>query len=178
MVFRIGQKVVYPNQGIGTIENIAQKSVGETNVSFYTLRLAATNSLVLIPLDNIVNIGLRSPITSRECQSLLDSLAENFEPLSNDWKIRFREFTSNMQTGDIFAVADVMKKLDYLSRHKSLSFREQRMLDKAKYLVISEFATVCAQTENQVEERVNEILTCVCEKHEKLNEANAVSIAA
>ncbi len=159
MVFRIGQKVVYPNQGIGTIENISQKNVGEEKVSFYSLRLAATSSLVLIPFENVANIGLRLPISAAECQSLLGRLGENFEPLSQDWKTRFREFTTDMKTGDIFAAADVMKKLNCLSQYKSLSFREQRMFDKAKYLVISECAMVSSLSESEVEAMINNILS-------------------
>jgi Transcriptional regulators, similar to M. xanthus CarD len=50
--FKVGQKVVYPNHGIGTIEQIEQKQIGAVALPFYTLRLAATNSLVLVPVSN------------------------------------------------------------------------------------------------------------------------------
>ena len=78
MGFKVGQKVVYPNHGIGTIEQIEQKQIGATSLPFYTLRLAANNSLVLVPVSNATEVGLRSPISSGECEMLFKVLADDF----------------------------------------------------------------------------------------------------
>jgi CarD family transcriptional regulator len=164
--FKVGQKVVYPNHGIGTIEQIEQKQIGANSLPFYMLRLASTNSLVLVPVSNASEVGLRSPITSGECEMLVKHLSENFTNASTDWKDRFKDFSDKMRTGDIFAVADVLKGLTYLSHSKPLSFREQRMLERARYLVISELAAVCRQPECNVEVRVEEALAKACAKHD------------
>jgi len=165
--FRIGQKVVYPNHGIGTIEQIEQKQIGATLLPFYTLRLAANNSLVLVPVPNASEVGLRAPISSGECEMLLKALADDFTSPANDWKDRFKEFSEKMRTGDIFAVADVLKHLTYLSHSKPLSFREQRMLERSRYLVISELAAVCRQPECNITPRVEDALTRACSKHDR-----------
>ena len=78
MGFKVGQKVVYPNHGIGTIEQIEQKQIGAVALPFYTLRLAATNSLVLVPVSNASEVGLRRPISSGECEMLFKALADDF----------------------------------------------------------------------------------------------------
>jgi len=165
--FRIGQKVVYPNHGIGTIEQIEQKQIGATLLPFYSLRLAANNSLVLVPVPNATEVGLRAPISSGECELLLKALADDFSSPANDWKDRFKEFSEKMRTGDIFEVANVLKHLTYLSHTKPLSFREQRMLERSRYLVISELAAVCRQPECSVTPRVEEALTRACAKHDR-----------
>ena len=72
-----------------------------------------------------------------------------------------------MRTGDIFEAADVLKHLTYLSHLKPLSFREQRMLERARYLVISELAAVCRQPECNIEPRVEQALTRACVKHDR-----------
>ena len=167
MGFKVGQKVVYPNHGIGTIEQIEQKQIGTISLPFYTLRLAATNSIVLVPVANANEVGLRSPISSAECEMLLKNLADDFTSPSHDWKDRFKDFSEKMRTGDIFEVADVLKNLTYLSHTKPLSFREQRMLERARYLVISELAAVCRQPECNVEPRVEQALARACAKHER-----------
>lgn len=167
MGFKVGQKVVYPNHGIGTIEQIEQKQIGATSLPFYTLRLAATNSVVLVPVANATEVGLRSPITSAECELLLKNLSDDFAAPPNDWKDRFKDFSEKMRTGDIFEASDVLKNLTYLSHIKPLSFREQRMLERARYLVISELAAVCRQPECNVEERVEQALGRACAKHER-----------
>ena len=179
MGFKVGQKVVYPNHGIGTIEQIEQKQIGANLLPFYTLRLAANNSLVLVPVSNATEVGLRSPISSGECEMLFKTLADDFSFPANDWKDRFKDFSEKMRTGDVFEAADVLKHLTYLSHIKPLSFREQRMLERAHYLVISELAAVCRQPECNIEPRVEQALARACAKHDRRPaRAKAVGAAA
>ena len=173
MGFKVGQKVVYPNHGIGTIEQIEQKQIGATSLPFYRLHLAATNSVVLVPVANANEVGLRSPISSAECELLLKNLSDDFATPPNDWKDRFKEFTEKMRTGDIFEVSGVLKILTYLSHNKPLSFREQRMLERARYLVISELAAVCRQPECSIESRVEQALARACAKHDRPSRTRA-----
>lgn len=167
MGFRVGQKVVYPNHGVGVIEQIEQKQIGDVALPFYTLRLAATNSVVLVPVANAKEVGLRSPITSGECELLFKNLSDDFIAPLGDWKDRFKDFSEKMKSGDIFEVAAVLKNLTYLNRQKPLSFRESRMLEKARYLVISELAAVCRKSECNITERVEQELNKSCLKHER-----------
>lgn len=179
MGFKVGQKVVYPNHGIGVIEQIEQKQIGAIALPFYTLRLAATNSLVLVPVSNAAEVGLRRPISSGECDSLFNVLATDFATPPNDWKDRFKDFSEKMRTGDIFEVAEVLKHLNYLSNIKPLSFREQRMLERSRYLVISELAAVCRQPECRIEPRVDQALQQACARHDRRDVAKTrVAVAA
>src|SRR6201988_4309219 len=154
--FKVGQKVVYPNHGIGTIEQIEQKQIGTQILPFYTLLLAANSSVFLVRVSNASEVGLRAPISSGECDMLFKALADYFSTPANDWTDRFKDFSEKMRTGDIFEVADVLKQLTYLRNLKPLSFREQRMIERAPYLVISELAAVCRQPECNIEPRVDQ----------------------
>jgi CarD family transcriptional regulator len=176
--FKIGQKVVYPNHGIGIIEQIERKQIGANAQPFYTLRLAATNSVVLVPVANAVEVGLRSPISSGECEMLFKALSDDFSAPPGDWKDRFKEFSDRMRTGDIFAVAEVLKHLTFLNHQKPLSFREQRMLERARYLVVSELAAVCRQPECNIEPRVEQSLARACSKHERRPAARSRAMGA
>lgn len=180
MKFKVGQKVVYPNHGIGTIEQVEQKQIGAALLPFYTLRLAATNTVVLVPVANATEVGLRPPITNAESELLLKSLADDFQQPSTDWKDRFKEFTDKMRTGDVFDASDVLKHLTYLSHTKPLSFREQRMLERARYLVVSEIASACRCPSCDVEPQVAQALERACAKHESrpaLARARAAGVA-
>jgi CarD family transcriptional regulator len=167
--FKIGEKVVYPNHGVGVIEQITTTEMGGAQNSFYMLRLKATESTVLVPVANAVDIGLRSPIKSSECDKLIKKLSGDFSNPPSDWKDRYKEFLAKMKTGDIFHVADVLKNLTYLAMSKPLSFREKRMLERARYLVVSELATVCRKAETIVEPMVDNALRQSCTKHLKSN---------
>jgi CarD family transcriptional regulator len=164
--FKIGQKVVYPNHGIGIIEQIEQKQIGAVSLPFYTLRLAATNSLVLVPVSNATEVGLRHTISASQCDLLFKALAGDFVSPANDWKDRFKDFSERMRTGNIFEVAEVLKHLTYLSHSKPLSFREQRMLERSRYLVVSELAAVCRQPECNIDPRVDHALAQACARHD------------
>jgi len=177
MGFRIGQKVSYPNHGVCKVENIAKKNVSHTAAEFYSLRVLANNSLIYVPVANAKSVGVRPVINALQCRDLIECLAKDFDNPTSDWKIRTHDFAVKLQTGDIFEAADVLKKLTFLIRSKKLSFREQRLFEKAQFLVVSELALVCSQEECQIETKITELLNRACEKH-CLEKQEAVSAAA
>lgn len=163
--FEVGQQIVYPNHGIGIIEGIEDKQIGTNALSFYMLRLAESNSMVMVPVANAMAVGLRSPISSNQCEMLFARLTDDFEPLESDWKGRFKDFSDRMRTGDIFSIASVLKCLTFLGQVKALSFREQRMFEKARYLVVSELAAVCREEDCHVLTKVQAALAQSCAAH-------------
>jgi CarD family transcriptional regulator len=167
VVFKVGQKVVYPTHGIAIVEQIESRQIGGDDQEFYLLRLHANNSLVMVPMQNADEIGLRRPIAARQCEELLSALAKDFSAPPADWKDRFREFTEVMRRGDLFAVAEVLKTLTYLNQLKPLSFREKQMLERARYLIVSELALVSRRSEARIAPRVEEALNGACVKHAK-----------
>lgn len=178
MLFAVGQRVSYPNHGVGTIEKIEEKQSGDLSASFYSLRLLENNSLVFIPVDRAENIGVRPVISSYQCDKLMRFLAEDFVQVTRDWKERYRVFTDKMQSGCIFDAAEVLKFLSYLHREKALSFREQRMLDKARYLVVSELAAVCKQPECRVQAKVEKSIETALSSHSAVGVANVKAMTA
>jgi CarD family transcriptional regulator len=165
MVFKVGQKVIYPTHGIAIVEKIESRQVNEELQDFYLLRLQAHDSLVLVPMRNAAEIGLRRLIPARQCGELLEALAKDFSQPPSDWKERFREFSEIMRSGDPFAVAEVLKSLTYLNRHKPLSFREKQMLERARYLIVSELALVGRRSEATIAPKVDAALNGACSKH-------------
>src|SRR5437868_7958802 len=108
MTFQIGDKVVYPNQGVGTIENISTRSFGTALEKFYLLRFACSMT-VLVPLSNAANIGLRRITKDREISRILSYLATGWCSMNADWKVRFKENSEKMQSGDLLKAAEVFK---------------------------------------------------------------------
>jgi CarD family transcriptional regulator len=75
-----------------------------------------------------------------------------------NWKGRFKENSDKMRTGSLFEVAVVLKGLTFIARKKALSFREKRMLERAKFLLVSEIAEAEDKTRTAIEERVDKAL--------------------
>ena len=165
MELNIGQKVAYPNQGVCTVEEIVNKDICGDCIPFYSLRVLNDNSLIFVPVNNAESVGIRPIISSRQCKRLIHDLEEDFENISGDWKIRSREFTEKLQSGSVFAAADVLKKLTFLSHEKKLSFREQTLLEKAKFLIVSEIATADFVEADTIAPQIAQLVESACTKH-------------
>ncbi len=153
--FKIGDKVVYPNHGLGVIEQIEKRTMGTRMEEFLTLRIVANDSTVMVPRSNTTNVGLRRVVTRKEVEEVFDVLKDTKITLYDDWKGRFQENSDKMRTGSITEVARVFKSLSHLALQKNLSYRERRMLDKAKYLIVSEIAEVERLPTDQVEAKID-----------------------
>jgi CarD family transcriptional regulator len=141
MTFQIGEKVVYPNQGVGTVENISTRSFGSALEKFYLLRFGYSGVTVLAPFSNVDHIGLRRVAKDREISRVLAYLANGSCPANGDWKARYRENSGRMQSGDLLKAAEVFKSLLQLHGEKVLSLRETKMLDRARHMLVSEIST-------------------------------------
>lgn len=161
----VGQKVAYPNQGVCLVEDIERKTVGETLLRFYALRVLRDGSIILVPTTKAESVGIRPVINLSDYRRLKGKLAEDFEEVSSDWKIRSREFSHKLQSGDVFEAADVLKKLTFLSCEKKLSFREQTFLEKARFLVVSEIINAGLAKEDKIDVKINQLVANACDKH-------------
>ena len=156
---RIGDKVIYPNHGLAVIENINERYTGDGSVLFYNLRICANNSLVMIPMEAVQKVGLRRIISTREVNKLFRILQNGEIDHHDNWMGRYRENLEKMQSGSIFKVAEVLKNLYFLSNQKDLSYREKKMLTKARYLIVSELKEVQELTEEDIEKKLDRALS-------------------
>ena len=141
MTFQVGEKVVYPNHGVGTIENISTRSFGSQLEKFYLLRLTYNSLTVMVPFSHVGDVGLRRVTKSGDITRVLAFLSCGPCKCTADWKNRFKENSEKMQGGSLLEVAEVFKGLVMIQMEKPLSFREKKMLDRARHMLISEIST-------------------------------------
>ena len=177
MAFEIGDKVIYPNHGLGVIERIETKTIMGTTCGFYQLRMA-NETTVFVPVDNVDGVGLRRAVSDHEVEKLFFLLGDGKIDSHQNWKGRFKDNSDRMRTGSIYDVVEVLKSLTFLSKSKSLSFREKRMLDRAKFLVISEISEVSREKSDSVEAKVDIALErCFTMKNRSIARAKAAKAA-
>ncbi len=157
--FHIGDKVVYPNHGVGVIEQISSRTIGETVEQFYLLKIKASSLKVMVPFHNVGMVGLRRVVKNGEIQKILDFLMDGDCDNNADWKDRFKENSERMRTGSLVEVAAVLKGLLVLNQNKPLSFREKKMLERARYLLVSELAMARNCEDAQIEEMLTSALS-------------------
>jgi len=156
MAFQVGDKVVYPNHGIGVVEDILADALAASDArQFYKLRILSNSTVVKVPVQNVDGVGLRRVITEKDVDRIFDLLENRKIEHHSNWKGRYKDNSDKMRTGSIYDVAGVLKDLSYLSKKKSLSFREKRMLDRARFLIVSEVAEVAEEPQDLVEQKID-----------------------
>jgi CarD family transcriptional regulator len=156
--FQIGDKVVYPNHGVGVIEQISSRTIGMSVQKFYLLKIKASSLKVEVPFHNVGSVGLRAVVKNGEVNKILSFLTDGKCDSNTDWKYRFKENSDKMRTGSLLEVAIVLKSLLSLAQSKPLSFREKKMLERARYLLVTELAMAKNADEAEVEDLLNKAL--------------------
>ncbi|HEV2492260.1 MAG TPA: CarD family transcriptional regulator [Terriglobia bacterium] len=160
MSFQVGDKIVYPNQGVGVVEQISNRNLTGQAETFYLLKLQSNGLRVMVPMTNVTSVGLRRVARSSEVGNVLAYLNNgSCKSPGGDWKGRFKENSEKMRTGSLLQVAEVFKTLLVISQAKPLSFREKRMLDRAWQLLLDEIAVVRGWAKEQAEQQLVKALS-------------------
>jgi CarD family transcriptional regulator len=171
VTFKVGQKVVYPNHGVSLVEKIEPAEIDGSEQLYFHLRLLANNSKVMVPKSNLELVGLRPLCQTKEVRALLEILEDGNIDTYKDWKGRYKQNLDKMKTGRLTDVAEVLKNLRLVSQRKSLSFREKKMYERAKYFIVSEVAHVKGIGERDAEQIVERALTSSLEKRSRTTKA-------
>ena len=159
MAFRIGDRVVYPNQGVGVVEQISSRNLTGHQETYYLLKLSSNGLKVMVPMTNSVSVGLRRVARGSEIGTVLEYLDHTPADPHEDWKGRFKKNSEKMRNGSLQDVAEVFKVLLVLSQEKPLSFREKKMLDRAWRLLVDEIAIARRWSKRTVEAELSRVLS-------------------
>ena len=154
----IGDKVVYPMHGAGVIESMETREIMGEEKLYYVLKLPMGNMTVMIPVDNVENIGLREISSPQQVEKVKEVLKEKPVKTQGSWNKRFHANLDQLKTGDILEVAAVARNLILQDRRRRISSGERRLLEQAKQIIISELVFACDMTAVEVENWIMEQL--------------------
>ena len=158
MEFNVGDKVVYPSQGVSVVESITEEELAGCTMNCYTLRLLSTESKVVVPVNNSERVGLRPLSEVAAVSGALERLSSAETDGVEDWKDRYRANLERIKTGDLDEIVDVLRCLAEVAGRKTLSFRERKMYDHARQLLVVETAVVQDREIPEVEKEIDEAL--------------------
>ena len=158
MQFKVGDKVVYPSQGVSTVESISNEVLAGTDMKCYHLRLIGSDSKVMVPVANSERVGLRPLAEKKSVKLALKRLKSSEGENAEDWKDRYRANLDRIKTGDLDEIVDVLLCLAEVAGRKTLSFRERKMYDHARQLLVYEVAEVDGRAVEKVEQQVEDAL--------------------
>ena len=157
-MFNVGDLAVYPAHGVGVIESIESKWISGKKQEFYIMRILDNAMIIMIPLDNVNNVGLRQVIDATQVPKIFEILKEKeVEPDNQTWNRRYREYMEKIKTGSVYELAEVLRDLFILREDKELSFGERKMMDTARSLLVKEISIAKDLDESQVEKDIQGI---------------------
>lgn len=141
-MYKIGDRVVYPMQGAGTIVAKETKELLGVEKDFFILQMPIANIRIAIPVDQIERIGIRPVMSEADGERVMEILRQETTEMAENWSQRYRENLENLKTGDPFEMADIVRNLQVRDMEKGLSTSEKKMLGKTKKMLISELIIV------------------------------------
>jgi CarD family transcriptional regulator len=157
--FMIGDKAVYPSQGVAEVIGIEQKEISGRIQKFYVLRVLESDNRIMVPTDKSGQVGLRRIAGEEEIDEVRQILREKEIHIDRQtWNRRYRGFMEKIRSGSLFEVAEVFRDLYRLKEMKPLSFGERRMLDTARGLIVQELSVAQELDENKIEQELTQLL--------------------
>jgi CarD family transcriptional regulator len=139
--FKIGDRAVYPRQGVAEITGIESKEILGSQEVFYILRVLDTDKKIMVPVAKVDSVGLREVIRDADVAKVYELLKKREVPADHTtWNRRYRRYLEKINTGSVFDVAEVVRDLYILRVDKPLSFGERKMLEEARELLIKELS--------------------------------------
>lgn len=152
-MFNVGDKIVYPMHGAGTIDAIEEKDILGEKQNYYIIKMPGEVK-VMVPTNKAEEVGVRNIINKEEASKVMSVLGENETEMSQNWNKRYRDNMDKMKSGDIYEVADVVRNLSFKQKEKGLSTGEKKMLNNAKQILVSELVLAEHASQEEVEQLV------------------------
>ena len=155
-MFNIGDKIVYPMHGAGIIEGIEEKEILGEKRKYYIMKMPIGDMKVMIPIDNVEEIGIREIIHNEELVKVLEILQGDKTKMPQNWNRRYRANMEKIKSGDIFEIAAVVRNLMLRDAEKGLSTGERKMLNNAKQMLVSEIVLVSDTNQEKAEKLIDD----------------------
>lgn len=167
-MFSIGDKVVYPMHGAGTIESIEEKDILGERQSYYIIKMPGEVK-VMVPISKAENIGVRNIIDKEIAGKIFKVLKADSTEMSMNWNKRYRDNMDKMKSGDAYEIADVVRNLSFKQKEKGLSTGEKKMLMNAKQILVSELTLAQNSDKEDIEDLVNDTINVSFAEYNKMD---------
>jgi CarD family transcriptional regulator len=157
-LYKVGDKVVYPHHGAGTVVKKESREVLGTKRDYLTIKILHNDMTVQVPAENAEKVGLRKVIDEKQVQVVLKTLTGGSTEMPKNWNRRFKHNRDKMKTGDIIELAEVVRNLSLRDHEKGLSTGEKQMFVKAKKILASELMYAKGMDEEECAEWLDGVL--------------------
>lgn len=162
--YSVGQQIVYPLQGVGRVERLEEREFQGSPTLYYVVYLEVSDMTIMIPVDKADRLGIRAIVSKRKAERALRLIAEDFDPIPTDWKLRYQMNLDLLKQGAVDDIASVVRSLSYRSRIKELPILERKLYDSALRLMVDEVSYSLGKDKAEIETLIEERLENVKQK--------------
>ena len=149
-MFELGEKVIYPQFGLGTIAEVTEKQVDGASLSFYRLAFPIKQMEILVPVQRATENGLRKVMSPKDVDALLAHINDTkIAPKPQQWHRWRKKTLEQLKSGDPLEIAEIYRYLCSLQGKKGLSFTERKILIQVERMLISEISVAKQISEAQ-----------------------------
>jgi CarD family transcriptional regulator len=177
-LFEVGDKVVYPHHGAGTVVKKEKREVLGQTREYLTIQILHNDMTVNVPVESAEQVGLRTVIDEDLVNTVVKALTGGSTEMPKNWNRRFKHNRDKMKTGDIFELAEVVKNLSLRDHEKGLSTGEKQMFVKAKKILASELMYAKGVDEEEAAEWLEGVLATNGDKTQKKSKTKAAAATA
>ena len=177
-MFEVGDKVVYPHHGAGTVVKKEKREILGQTREYLTIQILHNDMTVNVPVENAEQVGLRTVIDEDLVNTVVKALTAGESEMPKNWNRRFKHNRDKMKTGDVLELAEVVRNLSLRDHEKGLSTGEKQMFVKAKKILASELMYAKAVDEEEAAEWLEGVLAGNGEKPKKKSKAKAAAATA
>jgi CarD family transcriptional regulator len=156
--FRATDFVVYPAHGVGQIVAIEEQTAAGASLEFFVVYFAKSKMTLRAPTRKAVNVGMRKLSDLGAIQRVRRTLSRAPHKARGNWSRLAQEYESKINSGDIIAIAEVMRDLYRPGANSNQSYSERQLYTLALQRLSGEVALVNSTTE---EEAVKELESLV-----------------
>ena len=158
LTLAVGDRVVYPNQGVCRVTSVESKEVAGQTLTFVTMKREEDGAVVMVPEAKVRSIGLRKVAGRADVDRVFSFLRSDSDKANLDWKQRARTNVERMSQGGLMGLAEVVKGLQVLSELRPLPTKERELYDNARHLLVAELSASLSIAEVDAEDAVDVVL--------------------
>lgn len=156
--FKTGEAIVYPAHGVGRITAIEEQEIAGFKLELFVVAFDKDKMVLRVPTAKAASVGMRKLAEADQIQRALDTLAGRARIKRTMWSRRAQEYEAKINSGDLIAVAEVVRDLYRSEAQPEQSYSERQLYEAALDRVVREISAVNKNTETEASKLVEQSL--------------------
>ena len=156
--FSVNEFVVYPAHGVGKVVSVEEQEVADVKLELYVIAFEKDKMTLRVPTHKAIDIGMRSLSTGDEVAHAMKTLKGKAKVKRAMWSRRAQEYEQKINSGDLIAIAEVVRDLHRTDDQREQSYSERQLYEAALERLTREFGAVQGGDEDGAACQITDVL--------------------